>query len=331
MSNLGPTTASQRAWSWAKRSARLRRAALPARNLAFGPSERRSSAFKVFLVYACLCLIWSSTWVWIKIGLHGVPALTGAGIRFLLAGLLFAAWHAASGGTLRVSRVDLVFALVLGVVLIAAPFGLVYIAETEVTSGLAAVLFGCLPLFAAVLADRMLPSEPLNRVRVLGIVISIGGLIVVFHGALALRGGAAAVAALAGLLISAALSAFAQVLMKKREGTVDWFPVLAWSSSCGGALLLAGGLISERSHLKLDAATLGSIAYLAVIGTVLGFGLFFWLLARLTVVEISLQSLIVPVLALVWGSVLYSEPLNSWVVAGAVVVGGGVALARLGQ
>jgi drug/metabolite transporter (DMT)-like permease len=229
------------------------------------------------------------------------------------------------------SRADLAFAAVLGVVLIAAPFGLVYVAETKVTSGLAAVLFGCLPLFAALLADRMLPSEPLNPIRVAGIVIGIGGLIVVFQGALALRGGAAAVAALIGLVTSAALSAFAQVLMKKREGTVDWFSVLAWSSATGGALLLVSGLIAERSHVRLDASTLGSIAYLAVIGTVLGFGLFFWLLARLTVVEVSLQSLIVPVLALVWGSALYGEPLNAWVAVGAVVVGTGVALARVGQ
>lgn len=192
-------------------------------------------------IYAGLCVIWSSTWVWIRVGLHGAPALTGAGVRFVLAGALLLAWSLARGQKVRLASADRSFVVLLSVILFAAPYGLVYAAEIKLTSGLAAVLFSCLPLFAVVIADRLLPDEPLSWIRLAGIGAGVGGLAVVFHGALALRAGTSAVLAMVGLLIAAALSAMAQVLIKRR-GEYDWRIVLGWSSTLGGLLLLTAGL-----------------------------------------------------------------------------------------
>ena len=106
-----------------------------------------------------LVIIWSSTWVAIKIGLEDCPALLGAGVRFSLAGLVLL-------GVAAVQRRQLWTDWALAAVLALAPFafayGLVYWGEQYVPSGLAAVLFGILPLYTALLGAVLLHDEPLR-------------------------------------------------------------------------------------------------------------------------------------------------------------------------
>jgi len=125
----------------------------------------------IWTLYALLVLVWSSTWVSIKIGLDDLPPLFGAGVRFGLAGAVLLAWAASRGRRLRT---DAVLAGILAVLPFATTYGLIYWAEQHVPSGLAAVLFGVLPLYVAVLAAAVLPSERPTPRLFAGIAIAIG-------------------------------------------------------------------------------------------------------------------------------------------------------------
>ena len=107
----------------------------------------------VWTLYGCLIAIWSSTWVAIKIGLEDLPPLLGAGIRFGLAGLGLLVIARVMG---RPLRTDARLAAVLALLPFAAAYGLIYWGEQYVPSGLAAVLFGVMPLYSAVLAALLL-------------------------------------------------------------------------------------------------------------------------------------------------------------------------------
>lgn len=290
---------------------------------------QRRAVVPVVLAYAALCGVWSTTWLGIKIGLDGAPPLTGAGLRFLLAGGLFAVYRLASGQPLRMPADRRGYVVLTALSLFGAPYALVYLGETEITSGLAAVLFGSMPLFSALIADRLLPDEPLTAVKVAGIAIGICGLVVVFHGALALKAEPLAIFAMIGVLLAPAFSAFGQVIGKRETGTLPITLLLAWAMALGGALLLAAGLVFEPRHVALDAKTLGSIVYLAFAGSVLGFAVLFWLLGRIGAVSASFLNLILPLLALVEGWALYGEPLNLSLGLGALVVVTGIGLASL--
>jgi drug/metabolite transporter (DMT)-like permease len=113
----------------------------------------------VYSLYALLVLIWSSTWVAIKIGLEDCPPLLGAGVRFTLAGLVLLAIAAIQR---RPLRTDWVLAGVLALAPFAFAYGLVYWGEQYVPSGLAAVLFGILPLYTALLGASALALAPLG-------------------------------------------------------------------------------------------------------------------------------------------------------------------------
>ncbi|MGH3992595.1 MAG: DMT family transporter, partial [Pseudonocardiaceae bacterium] len=128
-------------------------------------------------LYALLVLIWSSTWVAIKIGLEDCPPLLGAGIRFAAAGIVLLAFAAARGRSLRT---DARLAGILALMPFALAYGLVYWGEQHIPSGLAAVLFGVLPLYTAFLGAVLLPDQPLRARLVVGILIAIGGLALAF-------------------------------------------------------------------------------------------------------------------------------------------------------
>jgi hypothetical protein len=137
----------------------------------------------VWSSYALLVGIWSSTWVAIKVGLGDTPPLLGAGVRFLVAGVgllvLASLWR-------RSLRTDVVLAVVLAVLPFAATYGLIYWSEQYVPSGLAAVLFGVLPIYVALIASAALHDEPLRARLLVGVVLALGGLVVAFSESVAL-------------------------------------------------------------------------------------------------------------------------------------------------
>ena len=128
-------------------------------------------------LYALLVLIWSSTWVAIKIGLEDAPALLGAGVRFALAGVLLLAYAAARRRPLKTDRL---LALILGLLPFAFCYGLVYWGEQYIPSGLTAVLFGVMPLYTAILAAALLHDEPLRARTILGVALALAGLSLAF-------------------------------------------------------------------------------------------------------------------------------------------------------
>lgn len=283
----------------------------------------------VAAVYIVLCAVWSTTWLGIKIGLHGAPPLLGAGLRFLLASACFAAWRAARGESLRLPAEARTHVALVGFLLFGAPYVIIYLSETQLGSGLTAVLFGSMPFFSAIFAARLLAGEQLTARRLGGTVLGVVGLAIVFHGALSIRSSSLAILAMLGVILSPVFSALGQIVQKRAGAVTPPSLVLGWSMGLAGATELLLGLAIGPRRLTLDARTLGSIAYLGVAGTVVAFGLYFWLIRRLSAVSASLITLVLPILALVEGHVVYGEPLNAWVGAGTAVVAGGMALASL--
>ena len=108
--------------------------------------------------------------------------------------------------------------MLVGLLPFATTYGLIYWAEQYVTSGLAAVLFGVLPLYVALLAAVVLPAEPLRARLLVGVGIAFGGLVLAFGESLDLGGEHAALAALA-VVLSPLASAVGNVAIKLRAAT----------------------------------------------------------------------------------------------------------------
>ena len=279
----------------------------------------------VWTLYGCLIAIWSSTWVAIKIGLEDLPPLLGAGIRFGLAGAGLLAVARLTGRPLRTNAR---LATVLALFPFAAAYGLIYWGEQYVPSGLAAVLFGLMPLYSAVLAALLLAGEPLRPRLLGGIAVALIGLSMAFAETLELGHSRYALVAAIACAAAPLASACGNVAIKRDGGALDAVVLNGWAMLAGGALLLAVSALSEAWEVTWSARAVGSIAYLAVIGSAVPFVTLTILLRELPAVTMSYITLVLPFGALAFGAALYDEPVTLPAVAGAALVACGLLVAQ---
>ena len=235
-------------------------------------------------------------------------------IRFLIAiGVLLAV----SIGRTRLlprQRSDYAVLAITGILMFAVNYTLLFWAELHVSSGLAAVLQGTIPIFGMMFAHWILADEPLRLQKLAGAIIALGGVTLIcsrllgFNGPLAFWGGVAVV-------VGAASAAFANVLVKARSMQLAPAMLAAWQMIFGIAPLLLLGLVVDGNPRRFHwtATSVFCLLYLAVIGSALTFLLLYWLLPRLTVVQLQSISLITPPGAVMLGWLIGGEifPLSS--------------------
>jgi drug/metabolite transporter (DMT)-like permease len=277
-------------------------------------------------LYCVLVIIWSSTWVAIKIGLEDCPPLLGAGIRFAAAGLLLLGFAAVRG---RPLRTDARLAGILALMPFALAYGLVYWGEQHIPSGLAAVIFGVLPLYTAFLGAVLLPDQPLRVRLVVGILVAIGGLALAFAESADSGDPELAIAGAAALAVAPLGASVGNISLKLRAGELDAVALNGWGMLGGGVLLLVASAIGESwGDAAWTAESVGSIAYLAVIGSAVPFVGLTVLLRHISAQATSFLAMLLPFGALLFGAALYSEAITERALAGAALVAIGLLIAQ---
>jgi len=277
------------------------------------------------VAWLTLCVVWSSTWLVIKIGLRDLPPISYAGIRFLVAIMVLFGVSAGRVGLLPRRASDYLLLSFTGILMFGVNYGLLFWAELHVSSGLAAVLQATIPIFGMLFAHLMLPDEPLQLHKLLGALLAVGGVAIIcerllgFNGLMALWGGI-------GIIFGAASAAFSNVLLKARAVQVAPAMIAAWQMIFGGVPLLLIGFIVEGNPLKFHWTTVSifCLLYLAVIGSALTFLLLYWLLPRMTVARLQAISLITPPGAVALGWAVGGETFSLWSLLGACLVLAGV-------
>ena len=282
----------------------------------------------VLSLYALLVLIWSSTWVAIKIGLEDLPPLFGAGIRFGLAGVVLLVGARLAGRSLGT---DHRLAAIIAILPFATTYGLIYWAEQHVSSGLTAVLFGVLPLYTALLAAVALPDEPLRRRLLIGIGIAVVGLALAFNESLELGDDELAGIAAGAVVLSPIASAIGSISIKRRGAALDALVLNGWAMLAAGVLFLAtSGTHESWGDAAWSGEAVGSILYLALFGTALTFVGLTLLLREMKAVSTSYISMLIPFGALLFGALLENEVVTGTAILGAGLVAAGIAVASSG-
>jgi drug/metabolite transporter (DMT)-like permease len=286
----------------------------------------RVSRTGVWGLYAMLVVIWSSTWVSIKIGLEDCPALLGAGVRFALAGLVLLAVTAVRRRSLRT---DVLLATVLGLFPFALTYGLVYWGEQYIPSGLAAVEFGVLPLYVALLGAVLLPDQPLSMRVIAGVLVAIGGLSLAFLESVDVGDAELAVAGAAALAVAPVGAAIGNISIKLRAEELDPVVLNGWAMLGGGVLLLVASAIGESwGEFAWTPESVGSITYLALVGSAVPFVALTVLLRHITAQAMSFLAMLLPFGALIFGATLYDETITGRALGGAALVAAGLLIAQ---
>jgi drug/metabolite transporter (DMT)-like permease len=302
----------------------------PAENAIEPPRSRRQRlALRLnlpLLVWLLLCLIWGSTWMFIKLGLRDLPPFTFAGVRFIIASLFVALVVAWRRKPLPRGRSQWQLIVVTGLLSFTVNYGLVFWGEQRTSSGLAAILQTMITVFGLVIAHYYLPEERITMTKLCGVLMGIAGVVLIFSNQLTHEGSAALWGSV-GIVIGAFAAAYANVLVKRSGGQIDLATLVLGQMICGLIPLLIIGTTTEGNPFKLRWTPLAlvSLLYLALVGTAIAFLLYYWLVRHIKVTNTMLIPLVTPFIAVVLGMLVLDESLT-WRIA----VGGAVIMAGIG-
>ncbi len=286
------------------------------------------------LVWLLLCCIWGSTWLFIKLGLNDLPPLTFAGIRFVIAAMILFALITLRRVPFPNNRRDWMFLALTGILSFSLNYGLVFWGEQYISSGLAALLQSTLPAFGLIIAHFYLPQERMTLPRMAGVLLGVVGVGVIFSNQLQVSGPRALWGS-AALVLSAFCAAYANVLVKAYGLNLQPAVLAAGQMLFGLIPLLLIGIPLEGNPLNFHWTPMAwiSMLYLAIVGTVIAFLLYYWLMHNMDVTKTMLIALVTPVVAVVLGMLVLKEELN-WrtLVGGAMIMSGiGLIVVRKGR
>ena len=166
-------------WLYESQPTRDGRARVKTMGRSLEKNWRPKRGWRVPVAWLTLCIVWSSTWLVIKIGLRDLPPISFVAIRFLIAIVVLIALSIGRTRLLPQDRGDLLVLAITGILMFAVNYTLLFWAELHVSSGLAAVLQATIPIFGMIFAHCMLPDEPLRLRKLSGALVALGGVTVI--------------------------------------------------------------------------------------------------------------------------------------------------------
>jgi drug/metabolite transporter (DMT)-like permease len=279
--------------------------------------------WKTLLAFGIIYFVWGSTFLAIRIGVHEVPPLLFAAMRFLAAGLALYGWTLARGERSPNAR-EWGSAFLLATLIFVFDYGLLFWAEQRVPSGLAAVMLATIPAFMAIAEILILRTQrPTFRLGV-ALLIGLGGVAVLVSPSLNVGGEPVETAGAVALIVAAIGWSIASALTRK-------LPLPESKMVSAGAQMLTGGVM-----LAFASAALGefhrfhpsqvsrgawlALAYLVVAGSIVGFTAYLWLLHHESPTKVGTYAYVNPAVAVVIGYFFAGEPLGPRTLLGTLLV-----------
>lgn len=286
-------------------------------------NQSHPPAWKRLLAFGIIYFVWGSTFLAIRIGVHEVPPLLYAAMRFGTAGLVLFAWTVVRGE--RIPKGREWFSLsVLAALIFLCDYGLLFWAEQRVPSGIAAVMLATIPAFMALAEIIFLRTQKLTLRLAVALLIGIGGVAVLMSRSLNLGGAPIDQKGALALLIASITWSIASALPRLMPLPESKMVSSAMQMLIGGVMLLAAsGVAGEFSRFHPAAVSRGvwwALVYLIVAGSIIGFTAYVWLLHHESPTKVGTYAYVNPVVAVVIGYFFGGEALDARVVLGAAFV-----------
>ena len=295
-----------------------------------------SRKFWIIVAFAALYLIWGSTYLGIRFAIETIPPFLMAGTRFLIAGLIMyaIAW---SQGLGKSSWANWRTSLIIGACLLLGGNGGVTISEKYIDSGLAAVVVAVVPIYIVVIgwATGMAPRP--TPIVWLGLVGGFVGVGILFGPALRFSSsdGSHPAIGMSILLVSSFIWSAGSLYSRAAKHAASPFLTAAQQMICGGVLLLLTGVLTGELRRfypeSMSILSVASFAYLVIIGAVVGYTAYIWLLRHCDPAKVATYAYVNPIVAVLLGAVFAGETLSMRTLVAASLIIGSVALVITAQ
>lgn len=285
---------------------------------------------KALVAYLLVCVVWGSTYLFIRIGVAHLPPFLFAGVRFFVAGLLLTAIVLVLRIKLPSRPQDWRTLAITGILFLCGANAVVVWSEQFLASGVASVFVAAMPLWTA-LFDAVLPGGKVPLTWRIGVGLAIG-----FMGTALLAGitpGEIANADLRGpaaLTFGSACWALGSVYWKRHPTEVSPYAASAVQMTIAGAILTVFGLtLGEAPAFHLEGEGLGAMVYLILIGSLVGYTAYGYALERASATVVGTYAYVNPVVAVLLGWLVLHEPITGRMVAAMALILGAVVWIQL--
>lgn len=279
---------------------------------------------QVITAYISVVLIWATTPLAIQWSSESVGFLFGISSRMVLGAILAIVIITLLGKRLATHRKALQTYIAAGLGLFTAMLT-VYWSAQYIPSGWISIIYGVTPIITGLLAMKLLGERGLTLFRFFAIVLSIIGLYIMFE--TGLQFGPDTAYGIVGVMASSVFYSLSMVMVKRIDADID-----TYSTVTGGLLVSAilyivvwsgfGTEIPADIPFRVGAA----IFYLATVGSLLGFFLFYYVLKRVEATRTSLITLTTPICALMLGHFLNDEAITTEIIIGCAMILSGLLL-----
>lgn len=280
------------------------------------------------LAYIAIIVIWSTTPLAVKWSAMDAGFIFAILSRMTIAAVLCQviilllrstwAWHKRALAMYLLGGFNIFFSMLL-----------IYWASLTIDSGLVALLFGLMPLVTGIFAAALLKEDALTAQKLLGIGIAFAGLVIIFYSNT--NQSSDHMLAIFATLIAVIWHSFGTVLFKRYASDL---PVLSLTTGCLWVSVIFLSVFWFASNAQLpqsvSAIAWGTILYLSVIASVVGFTVYFYILQKVEASKVALIPLITPVAALILGQYLNGEQPDARVWTGALLIIGGLSFYQIG-
>lgn len=285
-------------------------------------NPRPASPFAVAFAYALVCVVWGSTYLFIKIGVEVLPPYLLGGVRFSIAGAVLVAACLLTGRRLPTDWRTFRRAALVGILLLVIGNGLLNASERELSSGLAALFVATFPIWTTLIAQFGSGAERLGAAGWIGLAVSLAGVAILvkpFE-----SGVESSWTGVAAVLTASFMWAIGTVYARRRLAGVDPFGASAVETIVAGPLMLGVYLLVERGEpVVWGAQAWLAVGYLAIMGSLVGFTAFVFITAHMTSSKVGTYAYVNPVVAVLLGWLVLEEPVT-WRLAlgGATILAG---------
>ena len=280
-------------------------------------------AWKTLLAFAIIYFVWGSTFLAIRIGVHEVPPLLFAAMRFVAAGAVLFGWMMSKGECLPSGR-QWGSVVVIASLIFVLDYGLLFWAEQRVASGIAAVMLAMIPAFMALAEIIFLKTQRLTVRLALALLVGIGGVAVLMSHSFDLGGAAIETTGAVALIVASLSWSVASVLTRV-------LPLPESKVMSSGAQMLTGGLLLVVAALafgefrgfhpgSVSRGTWLALLYLIVAGSIVGYTAYVWLIHHESPTKVGTYAYVNPVVAVVIGYFFGGEALGLRTVLGTAFV-----------
>jgi drug/metabolite transporter (DMT)-like permease len=297
------------------------------------PAPKRA---QVIIAFAALYVIWGSTFLGIRFAIETIPPFLMAGARFVLAGVIMyaIAW---SQGISKASWANWRTSLVIGACLLLAGNGGVTISEKYIDSGLAALIVAIVPIYIVLLgwaSGMTARPTPIAWLALVGGFVGVG---ILFGPALHFPSNDSRHPAIgiSILLVSSFIWSIGSLYSRVAKHAASPFLTAAQQMLCGGMLLLFTGIVTgevPRLHpSSISMLSLASFIYLVIIGAVVGYTAYIWLLRHCEPAKVATYAYVNPIVAVLLGALFAGETVTMRTLIAAGLIIGSVALVITAQ